>query len=616
MKHGFLKKLTAFLLTAVMLAGLIVPALADDDSKGTPVIFLPDMTDIIFYQNPEAISPTQVFNWKEQSNDYIREILAGLLEAELDVDAGANKISGVINQIFKSIQLNDKGKPKLSNVGPITYYRPVIDNTEEPIYTENIAAFVTAAKQLVSGDRIFVFNYDWRIDTYDNANKLKSYINNVRANTGKKKVSLVAGGYSGAIVNAYLYFCESHAEKYIASCVFLDSCADGSSIIGDVMSGDLIRTVKDVAEGYDGNIFDLGTDVYDTIKGTDVGNALSRYMSTDPTGIFESALSGMLGDSQYHSLFAQLAISLASYIIEDQGMFTKLGSGYREILMKADEAIYEGGLREYMRNMPGLWAVVPNDSYEQALYFMFGDELDVSPQLLAKIERSNKVLKATEKTLHTAQKNGINVTAVAGYNLQILPITSSLMEQSDGLQATRYAGLGATTGDMKRGIKQSKQCRNGRHNHMEPDRCVDASTCYMPENTWFIKNHEHMNYSEDTAAAFLVWLVTNETQRTIWQSNLYPQYLQVNKVSRQISAYSDPVSDPDTEYIYGDMDMNGRVDTEDARLALRYALGLEKSPSRLLLKIGDVDHSNAIDTEDARMILRRALGLEKSLGGR
>ena len=616
MKHGFLKKLTAFLLTAVLLAGLAVPALADDDSKGTPVIFLPDMTDIIFYQNPEAISPTEVFNWKEQSNDYIREILAGLLEAELDVEAGANKISGVINQIFKTIQLNDKGKPKLSNVGPITYYRPVVDNTEEPIYTENIAAFVTAAKQLVSGDRIFVFNYDWRIDTYDNANKLKSYIDNVRANTGKKKVSLVAGGYSGAIVNAYLYFCESHAEKYIASCVFLDSFADGSSIIGDVMSGDLIRTVKDVAEGYDGNIFDLGTDVYDTIKGTDVGNALSRYMSTDPTGIFESALSGMLGDSQYHSMFAQLAISLASYIIEDQGMFTKLGSGYREILMKADDIIYDGGLREYMRNMPGLWAVVPNDSYEQALYFMFGDELDVSPQLLSKIERSNKVLKATEKTLRTAQKNGINVTAVAGYNLQILPITSSLMEQSDGLQATRYAGLGATTGDMKRGIKQSKQCKNGKHNHMEPDRCVDASTCYMPESTWFIKNHEHMNYSEDTTSAFLVWLVTNETQRTIWQSNLYPQYLQVNKVSRQISAYSDPVSDPDTEYIYGDMNMNGRVETEDARIALRYALGLEKSPSRLLLRIGDVNHTNAIDTEDARMILRRALGLETTLGGR
>ena len=616
MKHGFLKKWLSLVLALVMLTCIAAPALAAKSSKGTPVIFIPDMTDIVLYQNPDGFVPSPVFNWKENADGYIREIVSGLMQSKINVSTGAAKVSGTINEIFRSIQCNENGEPRIGNVGPIKYYRPVEDNVDEPIYTENIASFVTASKQLISADRIFVYNYDWRLDSYDNAKGLKEYINNVRANTGCKKVSLVSGGYGGIVANTYLYFNESHAKKYIASCVFLDSLADGSSIIGDVMSGDLIRTVKDVTDGYNGNIFDLGSDVYDTIKGTDVGDALARYISTDPTGLFVNALTSLLGDTPYHNVFTQFALSLALKIIKDEGLFTDVGKGYREILMNADEAIYNGGLREYMRNMPGLWAAVPNDSYQQALYFMYGNDLEIPAKMLTKIERSNKVLKATEQTLQTAKNNGVNVCVVAGYNLQILPITSSLVEQSDGLQATRYAGLGATTGDMKHNLKRTQQCGNGNHNHLEPGRAVDASTCYLPENTWFIKDHQHMNYKADTASAFLVWLVTGSSQRTIWQSNLYPQYLQVNKLSEQISAYSDPVSDAYDNYMYGDLDVNGHVDTADARIALRYAIKLEKTPSRLMLMLGDVNHNNQIDTADARLILRYAIGLEASLGRR
>ena len=616
MKHGFLKKWLALLLAIVMLGCMAAPALAARSSKGTPVIFIPDMTEIVLYQNPDGFVPSPVFNWKENADDYLREILSGLIQAKAKVDEGANKINGVINEIFRSIQCDENGNSRTANVGPIKYYRPVEDNVDEPIYTENIASFVTASQQLISADRIFVYNYDWRLDSYDNAAGLKEYIDNVRANTGCKKVSVVSGGYGGIVANTYLYFHQAHAKKYVASCVFLDSLADGSSIIGDVMSGDLIRTVKDVVEGYDGKIFDLGTDVYDTIKGADVGDALLRYISTDPTGLLSSALESMLGKKDYNNLIVSAILSISLNIIKEEGLFTDVGKGYREILMNADEAIYNGGLREKMRNMPGLWAAVPNDSYQQALYFMYGNDLEIPAKMLAKIERSNKVLKATEQTLQTAMNNGVNVCVVAGYNLQILPITSSLVEQSDGLQATRYAGLGATTGDMKHNLKRTQQCGNGNHNHMEPGRAVDASTCYLPESTWFIKDHQHLNYRADTASAFLVWLVTGTSQRTIWKSNLYPQYLQVNKLSEQLSAYSDPVSDAYDNYMYGDLDVNGHVDTADARIALRYAIKLEKTPSRLMLMIGDVDHSNRIDTADARLILRYAIGLEASLGRR
>ena len=61
---------------------------------------------------------------------------------------------------------------------------------------------------------------------------------------------------------------------------------------------------------------------------------------------------------------------------------------------------------------------------------------------------------------------------------------------------------------------------------------------------------------------------------------------------------------------FGDIDDDGKVTTEDARTALRHALGME------LIKVSDgqvyadVDFDGDINTEDARLILRMALGMD------
>lgn len=57
----------------------------------------------------------------------------------------------------------------------------------------------------------------------------------------------------------------------------------------------------------------------------------------------------------------------------------------------------------------------------------------------------------------------------------------------------------------------------------------------------------------------------------------------------------------------GDVDFNGKVDTEDARRALRNALGLEQLTDAQMLA-ADTDGDGKIDTEDARNILRKSLG--------
>lgn len=64
--------------------------------------------------------------------------------------------------------------------------------------------------------------------------------------------------------------------------------------------------------------------------------------------------------------------------------------------------------------------------------------------------------------------------------------------------------------------------------------------------------------------------------------------------------------------ILGDLNGNGSVDVGDARIALRLAVGLEKSlPEGITFEAVDLSLNDNIDVEDARLILRGAVGLEE-----
>ena len=60
----------------------------------------------------------------------------------------------------------------------------------------------------------------------------------------------------------------------------------------------------------------------------------------------------------------------------------------------------------------------------------------------------------------------------------------------------------------------------------------------------------------------------------------------------------------------GDVDMNGKIEAADARLALRKAVGLEELSVEALM-LADMDKDGTVTSADARLVLRLAVGLEK-----
>ena len=78
-------------------------------------------------------------------------------------------------------------------------------------------------------------------------------------------------------------------------------------------------------------------------------------------------------------------------------------------------------------------------------------------------------------------------------------------------------------------------------------------------------------------------------------------------VAKQVMA----ATKKETRPMYGDVDLDGRITSEDARLALRAAVELDHyDPGSEQFKRADYDCDGRIDSEDARSILRVAVELD------
>ena len=85
-----------------------------------------------------------------------------------------------------------------------------------------------------------------------------------------------------------------------------------------------------------------------------------------------------------------------------------------------------------------------------------------------------------------------------------------------------------------------------------------------------------------------------------------PEYLKI-----WITVTAGPAQEPAVSVKRGDVDLNGTVDTADARLCLRQAIGLEHyEPGSAQYFACDAMPDGKIETGDARRILRAAIGLE------
>ncbi|MBE6782627.1 MAG: alpha/beta hydrolase [Ruminococcaceae bacterium] len=290
-------------------------------------------------------------------------------------------------------------------------------------------------------DHAYYFAYSSFGDTLETAERLDSYIQMVKEQTGHDKVTVVFISLGGTIGNAYLAkYCD---PADIDRIIFAAAATDGSYLLSDLMNAALSF---DDSELFYSEMLPL------ILQLTDSGMDWLGYLLNFVTRAIPQ------------SLFTDHIDYIAGRVI-------------KEVL---------GNL---IMNCPSMWALVPSGEYEALAQKYISDEAHAA--LKAKTDEYYQIQKNAPATVKKLSDEGMDIFVICGYGLPLPSAIENWDYSSDNIIQIQSTSLGATSAKygekLPEGYKPAIDA-----SYISPDGSLDAGTCALPERTWFIKNQSHL----------------------------------------------------------------------------------------------------------------------------
>ncbi len=180
----------------------------------------------------------------------------------------------------------------------------------------------------------------------------------------------------------------------------------------------------------------------------------------------------------------------------------------------------------YARQILGFWGsmwdFMPIDKYEDAKAKCLDPV--ASAELIKKCDRFHyEILATMDEKLSECIKNGMNISIIAGTGNRIV---TGMNANSDGI-ITTASSTGATCAPcysrFADGYTQINPC--GGKNKVSPAMDIDASTAYLPDNTWFVDNLYHgMTYKDDYVRELMMNLLLTDNIKNVYSNKKFPQF--------------------------------------------------------------------------------------------
>lgn len=326
----------------------------------------------------------------------------------------------------------------------------------------------------VGKNNVFLFQYDFRMGAYDSALELSAYIKEVCKYTGSKKVDIFGLSFGGFITGAYLSMFKKSAP--------------------------VNNAVLDVPA--------LG------------GTSFTRRF--------------FMGETEFCT---KSLIALAESLI---GGETNIAPVLKNLDLSRIEPLAEAFLKE-IRELPVYWGslwdlLTPEDYRELKPKFL---DKKASRELIRKSDIIHyDIMKNYRSNFLECMKRGINISVICNYVDYTAFGGEKLADML--LYAERTSGA-VCSGAEKRlpdGYKPARTvCKNKSHNHLAPSMQIDASTSYLPEHTWFIKDEYHGCYAKDPYGFNLIkTLLFAEKRMNIRTNPDYPQFNYSRAPYRSVAA--------------------------------------------------------------------------------
>lgn len=317
--------------------------------------------------------------------------------------------------------------------------------------------------EYIGEENIFFFTEDWRTSVYDCAVRLDGYIQDVKEYTGKDKVNIIAVSHGGQV--SATYFSLFGYKQDVDNAVLTVPAIGGAALAYDIMSG----TAK----------LDEETLIYYIEHGFDTDGHYAWLLEAQQLGFLDD-----------------IVAELYPYVYNVIG------------------------------NFGSIWDFIPLEYYEEVR------DMHLDPvENAAIIEKSDYVHFEVMANYHEnlqkcVNEYGINISIISGTGVHAV---SGLMENSDAIIATddstgaKCAPFGKRYADGFTGALT--QCDNPEHDHVSPSMEVDASTAFLPENTWFVEGLYHgMTFHDEYSRSLALKNLLTDEIVNIYSDPMYPQF--------------------------------------------------------------------------------------------
>lgn len=488
------KRLTAFVLSVVMLFACIVPAAAEGlncSCQYNPTIIIPGLfqspthlynedgtlalnSDGEEYQAPIFTESSSVITKQMLKNLLFPLIFTILSQSDKDGKLANALAETLCDALFEKIKSDSNGK-QVYNIDSDHYNHSFKDCTESE--KEKILASVPLEEFVdkAGEDHLYYFCYNSLGNIDEITKEFYDYIDLVKKQTGHKKVNVVP-------------------------------ISQGATIFTN-----LLQYYPDVTNSIETIVY-----IVPALGGTQLISSIFRYGINDED------------DALYDYMFPSLAG-------EDTGALMNLLIRIlpKDVLKNCLKTFITYAIDGYLKNSTCLWAFMSEEDYEPtADMYLSGDENKVVRQQtdkyqVARVNRYNNILKARDK--------GIRVFNIVNYNTPLFTLSKAWDDyNADGVidltsegMGTYSLGVGKTLpDDYKQQGNPYGTCSNPAHNHIDPHRIIDASTCLLPDNTFYYYNGSHLRTVEnDSAITLAVELLTDKNFKDVYsRSAEFPQF--------------------------------------------------------------------------------------------
>ena len=521
-----MKKLISVILTVCMLFGVCssFALAAEQRYSDYPVIIVPGYgASALFEYNEDGSLGEQVWGWNiftDRLLEQVKEKFPGIITGAAALTLGSAKLIG--KTLGKAAE-DMLGKLAFDGNGESVYNVSCLPNYVEncrfdrvrEVYDEDLYSEKEIGRTIdnyVPETNIYNFFVDFRYGALHNAEKLDKFIQDVKAYTGKNKVNLYAVSHGGQVAATYLSVYGDKGD--VDNAVLTVPAIGGSYVAYDILSEQTLFNEEELLRF--------------------IENAL--YMDEDFEWLLKSQPLGFVDD---------IVANMMPYLRHIAGLWESL------------------------------WDFLPYDCYKECFDFIDKDEC---AGLIAKTTsfHENYMTRFGEALRH-CRETGINVNIVAGTGHQT--ITGS-MRNSDAIIATAGATGAVCAPYGKRfadGYKcAGAVCKNVSHNHLSPSMEIDASSCYLPENTWFIEGMFHgMTFNEDYAEALAIKLLLTDEIEDVYSDPAFPQFRYSENTAYAVYGEFDNtvggyINGESAEYTVTNVSEN-----KDVKILSVYALGLD-----------------------------------------